>query len=102
MREFAEREVTETRRIETGATCDRCKRPLEPVRVFRDEPPREDTHGMYDGASRITMDGWYGGYIDPMRRGPSFDLCGMCSDIFVLEFLGLTEDSFWNLPENRA
>jgi len=101
MREFAEREVTQTKRIETGATCDRCNRELKPVQVMIDEPPREDTHGMYDDASRVTMDGWYGGYIDPMGRGPAFDLCRRCSDQFVQEFLGLTLDAFWELRENR-
>ncbi len=101
MREFAEREVTETRRIETGATCDRCQRVLEPVRVLLNEPPREDTRGMYDDASRVVMYGWYGGYIDPMGSGPGFDLCKACSDDFVHDFLGMTEDAFWDLPENR-
>ena len=95
MREFAEREVTETRRIETGATCDRCQRVLGSVRVFRDEPPREDTHGMYDGAARIVIEGWYGGFLDPMHRGPAFDLCeGCCVDL--LAFLGMTVREFFD------
>lgn len=101
MRVTETREVTETRRVQVSATCDRCKRALTPVKVFRDEPASEDTYGMYVDAALLVVEGWYGGFIDPMGRGPGIDLCGTCCRDLI-EFLNMTEDEFFEKCDPRG
>lgn len=95
MRVTETREVTETKRVQVSATCDRCKRDLVPVRMSFEEEPGRETYGMYVDAALVVVEGWYGGFIDPMGRGPGIDLCGECCNAFI-EFLGMTEDEFHN------
>jgi|JI10StandDraft_1071094.scaffolds.fasta_scaffold471930_1 hypothetical protein len=86
MTRYYDKALRETR-IETGATCNRCKEVLPVVR-FRGIEVDVDTGGMYSDALRLRAEGWYGGYIDPMGSGPGIDLCKTCADAFIA-FMGV-------------
>ena len=79
---YEEVKVEQTKNQVTGAVCDRCGADIE--LVWPDQP-----HAQARNASSIKVDGWFGGYYDPIWDHETIKmlLCEICSE-GMFKYLG--------------